>query len=121
MITGAEKRPPCRRLLRTARDFLLGLALFAVVAMTGIAGTPGSSGFLSNSAHARYFEIEPVSPTAAMVGAVGQSKGAEARALRQHLLAVSSLALAFATAFAFNIWLARHLRRVHASDRRRRR
>jgi len=29
--------------------------------------------------------------------------------------------LAFATVFAFNLWLARHLRRVHAWDGRRRR
>jgi hypothetical protein len=112
--------PPRRRMPRALRDFVLGLTLFTVVAMTGLAGAPDGSGLLSNPAHARFYEIEPTGPELAAGYALRVASPSQ-RSVEQQVLAVSSLALAFAAVFAFNLWLVRHLRQVHAWDRRRRR
>jgi hypothetical protein len=103
--------PPRRRMPRALRDFVLGLTLFTVVAMTGLAGAPDGSGLLSNPAHARFYEIEPTGPELAAGYALRVASPSQ-RSVEQQVLAV---------AFAFNLWLVRHLRQVHAWDRRRRR
>ncbi len=107
-----------RRLARPLRDFLLGLTLFAVVAVTGLAGAPDCSGLISNPAQARMFEIEPVAEDLAAAFAMGN--GVVMQSVSQQFMALFSLALAFASVFAFNLWFARQLKRVHAVERRRR-
>ena len=109
-----------RRLARPVRDFLLGLTLFAVVAVTGLAGAPDCSGLISNPAQARMFEIEPVAEDLAFAYAMSQANAASMQSVAQQFMALFSLALAFASVFAFNLWFARQLERVHAVERRRR-
>ena len=119
MTPGKTTARTGRRLPRSFRDFLLGLTLFIVVAITGLAGAPTGSGFISNAAHAQYYEIATATKEMASAFGAGHARlGGDA--FRQQLLVLSSLALAFAGIFALNLWFARHLRRVHATDRRRR-
>ena len=108
-----------RRLARPVRDFLLGLTLFTVVAVTCLAGAPDCGGLISNPAQARLFEVEPVAEDLAVAFALSQAGAASMPSLSQQFMALSSLALAFASVFAFNLWFARQLRRVHAVERRR--
>lgn len=121
MLSHATSSTTSRRMPRMLRDFLLGLTLFTVVAMTGLASAPTGSGLLSNPAHARFYQVEPAAQQPLAIIAGGGTKRAAPHALARQLMAVSSLALAFATVFAFNLWMARHLRLVHGADRRRRR
>ena len=95
-----------RRITRLARDFLLGLGLFAAAALSGIAG--GSSGNLVDSANARLFDAS--SNIIAETASGGMSL--------HHVEALVSFALVFASMFALNLWFVRHLRRVHAAPRR---
>jgi hypothetical protein len=115
MTNHTSTRPPSRRVPRGLRDFLLGLTLFAVVAMAGLAGEPGGGGIFTNPAQARFLVEEPA------VGAWVSAGSVTLRPPGQQLADLASLALAFAAVFAFNLWFARHLRRVHAGDTRRRR
>lgn len=107
------------RLARPVRDFLLGLTLFTVVAVTCLAGAPDCGGLISNPAQARLFEVEPVAEDLAVAFALSQAGAASMPSLAQQFMALSSLALAFASVFALNLWFARQLRRVHAVERRR--
>lgn len=115
MTNYTSTRPLSRRVPRGLRDFLLGLTLFAVVAMAGLAGEPGGGGFFTNPAQARFLIEEPAAMGWVSAGSV------TLRPPGHQLADLASLALAFATVFAFNLWLARHLRRVHAWDGRCRR
>ena len=111
-----------RRLARPIRDFLAGLAVFCAIAVSGMDGTaPAGTGWISSAAHARILELDAaVDPSLAPF--LAQSTGLDFPAGGIHqLLALASLAAAFATLVAFNLWFARHLRQVHASYRRQRR
>lgn len=103
-----------RRMAPAARDFLTGLLLFAGVAMSGLIDTAErGSGWLTTSAHARLFELEMLD------GIVEAASIAPVAAAQPQGLAMAVLALAFASLFAVNLWFARHIRRAHASYRRR--
>jgi hypothetical protein len=109
-----------RRMARPIRDFLLGLLLFAVVAGSGIVDmTPASHGWLTSAAHASRLEI--FEPADAMMQAVAAVEAPAAPGLRiAQISTLLSLALAFASLFAANLWFARHVQRAHATYRRRR-
>jgi hypothetical protein len=106
------------RYRRSARDFALGLGVFATAGLADLA-SPGC--FFSTAAHARRFEEEPLSL------AIGQSPDAmtafhtltRGGSGGHQLMVIATLAVAFATMFALNLWFARHVRRVHVSARRR--
>lgn len=104
-----------RRLGRPVRDFLLGLALFVATAASGVIETmPSGTGWFASAAHARLFELAPsdVVLEAMLSGPVSWGG--------PQMLALASMAAAFASVFTLNMWLARHLRQAHASYRRRR-
>lgn len=103
-----------RRFARPARDFMFGMVLFLAIAVSGVVRTSSSSGLIASSAYAGLLEEEP---------AAQPQFGAERQVvapldMRQQAMALASLALAFSTLFAMNLWFARHLRRVHATQRR---
>jgi len=107
-----------RRMVRPLRDFLIGLALFSGVALSGVLdvcqGGVCQGGLFASSAHARMFTPEPKSDP-------GDRSSIEPTSpAGQPTLALASLAVAFATLTALNLWFARHICRVHASYRRRR-
>ncbi len=119
-----------RRMARPVRDFLAGLALFTVVAGTGVVDqAPVGAGWIATAAQAGRLETQTVDPSlepflveAPAVQAGGsQGTGAQFRASerQQQVLILISLALAFATVFALNLWFARHVRRARATYRRR--
>ncbi len=119
MISARITNPFGGRFARPVRDFLLGLTLFTVVAVTCLAGAPDCSGLISNPAQARMFEVEPVAEDLAFAYALSHANAASMPSVSQQLMALTSLALAFASVFAFNLWFARQLRRVSAIERRR--
>ena len=101
-----------RRLRRPARDFLVGLGLIAVVAASGVADRGPVHGIFAHSAHAGW-EAEDVA------AAAGLGERATAPAVRDQTraypLELGILAVALSGMMAFNMWFARHLRRVAAS------
>lgn len=104
------------RTIRVARDFLIGLALFGLICGVNLAeASAPASTFLANAARAAVLgnHAEPSAWSAAEARAsVHRHKHIE----RDRALAI--LALVFSGFVAFNLWFARHLRRVYASPRR---
>ena len=109
-----------RRMIRPMRDFLAGLMMFTAVALSGVIDVPpAGTSWISSSAHARMLVAD--APDPALEQFLVPAPRIELIASRQqHLLALLSLALAFSTLFAANMWFARHLRHAHAAYRRRR-
>lgn len=108
-----------RRIARPLRDFLGGLVLFGTLIAPGLMGPPQTgTGWLSNAAHARYDILDPAYDIieATMMAPIPP----EWVSFQPQLAAMLSLAAAFAALFAFNMWFLRHVKRVHASNRRRR-
>ena len=110
------------RLARPVRDFLVGLALFGIVAGTGVIPlAPAGTGWISSTAHARLLEAEPAgTPYISILAVPTRVEAADAARQQMHeTTALVSLALAFSVMFAFNLWFFRHLRQVRATYRRR--
>lgn len=108
-----------RSVAQVAGDFLAGLVLFAALVAPGLAGSPEpGTGWLSNAAHARYDLLDPTFDIIDAGMAVPVPP--EWITFQPQVAALMSLALAFATLFAVNLWFARHVRRAHAAYRRRR-
>ena len=108
------------RVPRPVRDFFLGLTLFTVVAVTSLVGAPSCHDLLSSTAHARFYELEPVAVDLEQAESVMQMRVGVSHPSLQHVM-MASLALTFAGVFALNLWFARNLKRLHAVERRRRR
>lgn len=104
-----------RRLALPVRDFAAGLSLFLLVAASsaGVAPTSGA-GWIATSAQAHFVKVDN------MDGMIGAILAVPAVAGPNGLMATLCLALAFASLFALNLWFARHVKRVHATYRRRR-
>jgi hypothetical protein len=112
-----------RRLSRPVRDFAAGLALFSGIAASGWAERlPNGADWIAGAAHANRLTAEvptgmgltdPGFP-AYVIHLVAAGPGTDSR----QLIALISLALAFSTLVAVNIWFARHVRRLHAVGRR---
>lgn len=108
-----------RRVARPIRDFLGGLVLFAALIGPGLAPTPHAGmGWLSNAAHARYDIVDPTYEIIEAAAAIPLPP--EWMSFQPQMAAVLSLAAAFAAMVALNMWFVRHVRRAHASYRRRR-
>lgn len=112
MNTSMKTSKWVRRFAKTVRDFALGLGLFAAVSL------PGAFSLFSTAAHARRFEEEPLPLVQLATPPVEASKLATGLSPTHHMMVFVTLAVAFATLFALNLWFARHVRRVHASSRR---
>lgn len=108
-----------RRYGRSAQDFALGLAAFSTAALTGGAGP---CGFFSTAAHARRFEEEilPLVPVSGSETVQAFHAATPAWTMTHQVMVFATLAIAFASMFALNLWFARHVRRVHGSIQRRR-
>ena len=111
-----------RRMARPIRDFLAGLLIFTAVALSGMIELPTSAtSWISSAAHARLLEAQ--APDAGLRQFLVPATGIELtnnNQQQQQLQVLISLALAFSTLFAMNLWFARHLRHAHAAYRRRR-
>ncbi len=107
-----------RRYYRTARDFVVGLAAFHFAVLAGLASP---CDWLSTAAHARRFEEEPLPMASGLISNIvpASPTGSLGWSSTHHAMMFLTLAVAFATMFALNLWFARHVRRVHASSRRR--
>ena len=112
---------------RFGMDFAVGLALFAALSL-------GIGAYTSGASRAAGVLAPPVSFTTGAtsshgIGAFGAIEKAAFLSRDQSVARLSDaasgpwttilLALTFATLLAFNLAIARHLRRVHASPRRR--
>ena len=114
------RRTPIRRFAKPFRDFVTGLMLFAVFGLSGFADrAPADSGWITGTAHARYLSAEPPADARLEPYLVRQVVADPQPGSQQQIMALLSLAIAFSTVFAFNLWLARHVRRAHAYYRRR--
>ena len=103
-----------RRVVRTTRDFLLGLGLFAII-MTGgsyLSGPSTSEPVPIFTARANAAKPQPVS----LAKFEQRPAQPSLRASDEHSAKII-LALVFASLVAFNLGLLRHLRRVYASPR----
>lgn len=112
-----------RRFSRPVRDFALGLTVFAGSSLSSATEWMQLTGLICGSAHARRVEVEPM-PAGAGLGdqtfdALSAMPGPSLGSL-EHMSLFLTLALAFAAVFALNLWFARHVKRVHASYRKRR-
>ena len=113
-----------RRWTRPARDFLAGLAAFAVIATVVMIDNVGPGQFFGSSAHARLLEYPQPVPAELSIPGLGASpevKTGPADPVHQ-MASVVTLALAFAAMFSVNMWFARQLRitarsRVRAARR----
>ena len=101
-----------RRWMRPARDFLLGMAVFAVIAICGMTDSGGPAQLLGGPAHAR-FEY-PAVVSVELLPTDMPMKAPDTDSQLQ-LASTATLALAFAMLFALNLWFARHLRTVARS------
>lgn len=112
-----------RRAARALRDFLAGLVLFVTIAAAGVGErTPAGTSWLAGAAHAqRLIEIEAPADPSLQPFLVSSVRAAPMADGRRQLPALVSLAVAFSMLIALNMWFARHVRRVHAAARRRRR
>ena len=113
-----------RRWSRPARDFLAGLAVFAVIAAVAMIDNVGPGQFFASSAHARLLEYPQAVPAELAIPGLGASTELETGAAVpvRRMASVATLALAFAGMFALNLWFARQLRiaarsRVRAARR----
>jgi hypothetical protein len=105
-----ELRLP-RRLSLALRDFATAALVFLAVAVCASGWPTAQSGaWLTSPAQARLFELAP------------DAEGVLEAVLSQPVLLphpagleMLSLAMAFGAVFAFNMWLARHIRLVHAT------
>ena len=110
-----------RRMAKPIRDFLAGLLIFTAVALSGMIELPTSAtSWISSAAHARLLEAQ--APDAGLEQFLVPATGIELtnNNQQQQVQVLISLALAFSTLFAMNLWFARHLRLAHAASRRRR-
>ena len=97
---------------RAVRDFVLGLAVFTVLALPGIGlCVGGAKDFLGSTALA-HSEVRDG-------GLIGVVLHASSSPVVAALMTFASMAFAFASLFALNLWLLRHVRHVHAASRRR--
>jgi hypothetical protein len=109
-----NQRTPARsRFVRTARDFLLGLGLYAALAV-GAAylpdrSTPENPHVFSSRAYAAVQLVTAAAPPSSATATVFRSTDARE--------ATAILGLAFASLVAMNLAFFRHLRRVYASPR----
>lgn len=106
-----------RRMSRPVRDFLMGLAFCAMIALSSVADRGPAQSLFANSAHAQLVEIimetpDPVS--AAWAGPV-QSAGRN----QQQMAAMIILALVVSSLLSLNLWFIRHVRRAYISPKRR--
>lgn len=110
-----------RRLVRPVADFALGLALFGALVASGVVDWSTPGGLIAGSAHAGWLEEIPkaIAGIERAVELAGTRIEPAASTLH-HWLTVMSLALAFASMFAVNMWFIRHLRRVRTGSRSRR-
>ena len=106
-------RKIARRFGRPARDVLTGLALFTLVCLSSVADRGAPTSLFAGSAHARFLEMQPADGLDQVVYGEAPSTPPHRQAA-----AMITLALAFSTLFATNLWFYRHLRRVSASRRR---
>jgi hypothetical protein len=103
-----------RRAKRIIRDFVVGLVLFLVIAVSGAIERGGGADWVAGTAHAGFFHLEPHDSVRHGFEAIGAPVKAH-----QRLMTLFSMALAFASMFALNLWFVRHVRRLHASYLRR--
>lgn len=103
-----------RRVARPLRDFATGFVLFCLLAGPGILGPESVGAVLSMSAQAQIHLAEQMDE--ATMGVVATVAAGSPHGL----ITLFSLALAFASLFTLNLWIARHVRQVHATYRRRR-
>lgn len=94
---------------RVAFDFLLGLGLFAFLTALACGGDIAG---LSAAAADMAWPPEFAAFDVALPPALQQTRPAA-----QHLPALITLGLAFATTFALNMWFARHVSRVYVVAR----
>lgn len=100
------------RLARPVRDFLAGFVAFGVLAGPGVLCPEKSCAVISSSAHAQ------ISAADQLNGLVSGVLAGPAAAGPHGLVTLISLSLAFASLVALNLWIARHVRWVHATYRR---
>ncbi len=117
-----QMRFRARNVRRAVRDWLLGAALFIVLA-PGLAGDPRSWNFSSAAAADRVLTqtLDVTSPPGlqaetALVAALLQPATDIGTASKG--VALLLLGLTFSFMFTFNLAMLRHLRRVYASPRR---
>ena len=103
-----------RRMARPIRDFVTGFVLFCMVAGPAVLCPESFRAVLSTSAQAQIHVLDQldVSSTGFSAGAVAGSP--------HGLMTLLTLGLAFASLVTLNLWIARHVRQVHATYRRRR-
>lgn len=111
-----------RRMSRPVRDVAMGLVVFSAIVLSGVIGTSNPGSLIASSAHAGLLEEEPVPDVQLgadrqLVALHGIQRPIQQHA-RQDAMALTSLALAFSLLFALNLWFARHLRQLHARNRR---
>lgn len=95
-----------RRTRRLIRDFALGLALFVALAMSGLIELGGFMNWIAATAHAG-LQPEPEGPVMQSLLATAQV------GVHLQVMALFSMALAFASLFALNLWFAKHTQRLH--------
>ena len=103
-----------RRIVRTTRDFLLGLGLFAII-MTGgsyLSGPSTNEPVPIFTTRANAAKPQPVA-----LAKFDQTQSQPTLRANDERSAKIILALVFASLVAFNLGLLRHLRRVYASPR----
>ncbi len=103
-----------RRVVRTTRDFLLGLGLFAIIMTSGsyLSGPSNSEPVPIFTARANAAKPQP-----ALLAKFDQKLLQPSLRASDERSAKIILALVFASLVAFNLGLLRHLRRVYASPR----
>jgi hypothetical protein len=109
-------RKLARRWKRPARDFALGLGLYAVFALSGITELVSSGHLFGSSAQAQLLEaseLEAVKAFTADWSTTVQSLAASVELRQRAMITSAMFAFAFASMFALNMWFGRHLRFVH--------
>lgn len=102
---------------RTTRDFLIGLCVFAALAVVLPPAHPLKPGMplamLTDTVEA--WSAHSGADALSLVAALPDAAAAKERATYNTMW--STLALIFSSLVAFNLWFFRHLRRVHVASR----
>jgi hypothetical protein len=103
---------------RLLKDFLIGLAVIALVLVAAFAdGARGPWSMLAEVAHAAEIASSEVADTMEMIDAELALSEPVYRGTDRGT-AILILALVFSSIVAFNLWFFRHLRRVYAPSQR---
>jgi len=100
------------RLSRPVRDFLTAFIAFGILAGPAVLCPESSCAVISSAAHAQIQAADQVN------GVVSGMLAGPVAGGTHGLVTLITLSLAFASLVTLNLWIARHVRRVHATYRR---